>query len=148
MSALDPALAPLVGSWRLLSVEAVFSDHGERMQPWGQDPDGRMMLADTGRIMFLFTRHDRRPPATQAERARMFDELLCYSGMVRADGPGRFITTVDIAKNPAAIGQDLVRLFTLDGDRLVVSVPEGVSPMSQGRAATFGNVFVRERPAG
>ena len=143
----DPALAPLVGSWRLMSVEAVFADNGERMEPWGRDPDGRMVLTPGGRIMFLFTKHNRLLPTNDAERAVMFNELLSYSGMVRSDGPGRFITTVDVAKSPAEVGEERLRLFTLDGDRLVVRVPEGTNLFSQGRVAYFDNVFVREHPA-
>lgn len=140
----DPALASLVGSWRLVSVEAVFTDNGERIQPWGPNPTGRMVLASGGRIMFLFTKSDRTPPATDSERATLFNELLAYTGTVRSDGSGRFVTTVDVAKNPSDIGKEWLRLFTLDGDRLVVRVPEGVNALSGGRAAFFDNVFERE----
>ena len=76
----------------------------------------------------------------------MFNELLSYTGIVRSDGPGRFITTVDVAKSPTEVGEERLRLFTLDGNRLVVRVPEAASPFSQGRVAFFDNVFFREHP--
>jgi hypothetical protein len=143
----NPDLAPLFGSRCLKSVEAIYADSGERVETWGPNPSGRMVLVPNGRIMFLFTKADRQPPTTDAKRAVMFNELLCYAGTVRSDGTGRFITTVDVAKNPADIGKEWLRHFTLDGNRLVIRVPEGVSPFSQGRVVSFDNVFVREHPA-
>jgi Lipocalin-like domain len=77
----SPDLAPLVGSWRLSLTEAVFIDNGERFEPWGSDPAGRMVLDSTGRIMFLFTKSNRIPPITDAERATLFNELLSYTGV-------------------------------------------------------------------
>ena len=143
----NPDLVPLLGSWRLLSVEAIFTDNGERAEPWGHDPDGRMVLDPTGRIMFLFTKRNRLLPTTEAERATLFNELLSYTGTVRSDEGGRFVTTVDAAKHPEDVGKEWLRQFTLCGDHLVVKVPEAVNSFSQGRVAYFDNVFEREHPS-
>ena len=65
----DPDLAALVGAWRLLSVGITFSDSGERIEPFGANPDGHMVLSESGRIMFLFGPRDRQPPRNGADAA-------------------------------------------------------------------------------
>ena len=69
MSAPNPALAPLVGSWRLLTATATFSDTGETVETFGPHPTGRVVLTPGGRITFLIARSNRQPPASDAERA-------------------------------------------------------------------------------
>jgi hypothetical protein len=75
-----------------------------------------MVLEPNGRIKFLFTRSARQSPANDADRVALFDGMAAYTGIVRLDGPGRFITTVDLSWNPAYGGEQL-RLFTIvEGD--------------------------------
>ena len=107
-----PGLAPLVGAWRLESLVLSFSDTGEREEPYGRNPDGYMVLEPSGRIMFLFTKPNRSAPASESDRARLFNDMTAYTGVVRLDGPGRFVTTVDLAWNPAgsSSGQQLLFL--------------------------------------
>ena len=121
----DSNIAPLVGSWCLVLVGATYSDTGERVETLGPNPEGRMALTSGGRIMFLFMRPNRQPPATDADRAILFNELTAYTGLVRLDGPGRFITAVDFAWHPAWDGEQL-RFFTIDGDRLIIKTPESL----------------------
>jgi hypothetical protein len=109
-------LSPLLGSWRLESLGLTFSGTGERVEPYGPHPDGHMVLEASGRIMFLFTRANRPAPTSDADRAALFNDMTAYTGLVRLDGPGRFITTVDLAWNPMLQGEQL-RFFTLKGDR-------------------------------
>ena len=96
--------------------------------------------------MFLMTTPHRQPPTDDTERATLFNQMLAYTGLVRLDGPGRFITTVDLAWNPAWGGEQ-VRYFTLDGDRLTVRSPEQIGPQSQSRLIVGDLVWVREHPA-
>ena len=142
----NPGLAPLVGSWRLLSVGLTFTDTKERVEPLGSNPDGRMVLEPGGRIMFLFTKPNRQPPTIDAERAVLFNEMVAYTGLVRSDGPGRFIATVDIAWHPAWGGEQL-RFFTIDGNRLTIGTSEQTFPQFPGRSRVSDVVFVREHPA-
>lgn len=142
----DPALAPLVGSWRLLSTTATFTDTGERIETFGPNPSGRMVLTSGGRITFLITRSNRQPPTTDAERAALFNSMISYSGMVRLDAPGQFITTVDVSLIPSEVGGEKLRLFTVDGDRLTIRLPEQVSRFGGGRKSVSELTWVRERP--
>jgi Lipocalin-like domain len=96
---LNPDLGPLVGSWRLLSTVATFTDTGERVETFGPNPSGRMVFTSGGRIIFLIMRSDRQSPENNKERAMLFDNMISYTGLVRFDGPGRFITTVDVSRS-------------------------------------------------
>ena len=137
-------LGPLVGSWRLLSVEATFTDTGERAATFGDAPNERMVLTQAGHIMFLITKSERQPPASDTARATLFNETIAYSGQVRLPGPGQFVTTVEISLFPEEIGTEKLRLFALDGDRLIITRPEQTSRVTQGRRAVSNLVWQRE----
>jgi hypothetical protein len=144
MHTLTPDLAELAGSWRLLSHGTTYTDTNERLEVFGSKPDGRMVLTPAGRIMFLFMKANRQVPRSDADRAALLDGLVAYSGTVRMDGPGRFITTIDLSGNPAWSG-DQLRLFTLDGDRLTILTPEQTFPLSNGRLMVSELIWERER---
>jgi hypothetical protein len=141
---MDPALAPLVGSWRLVSVEATFADTGEHVATFGAKPSGRVIVTHEGRIMFLITRPDRVVPGTDMERAALFNATIAYSGRVRADGPGTFVTTVELSLFPEEIGIEKRRLFRIDSDTLTITRPLQTSRVSNGRAAESRLVWIRE----
>ncbi len=145
MSTLSPDIAQLAGSWRLLSHGTTFTDTKERLEIFGQKPDGRMVLTPAGRIMFLFMKPNRQPPTSDAERAVLLAGMVAYTGTVRMAGPGRFITTVDLSANPTWIGEQL-RFFTVDGDRLTIRTPEQTFPLlANGRLMVSALVWERER---
>jgi lipocalin-like protein len=143
MSTPDQDIASLVGSWRLLSHGTTYTDTKERLEIFGQKPDGRMVVTTGGRIMFLFMKPDRQPPKSDADRAALLNEMVAYSGTVRMDGPGRFITTIDLSGNPTWSG-DQLRLFTVDGDRLTIRTPEQTFPLSGGRLMVSELIWERE----
>jgi hypothetical protein len=143
--ALDPDIAPLVGSWRLQSFRFIVSDTNEYVEPYGPNPNGRMVLTPAGRIVFLMMNSDRRPAANDTERAVLFNRMTAYTGMVRSDGPGRFITTIDVSADPTFSGEQL-RLFRLEGDRLFVRSPERENRFAPGRNSAADIVFEREHP--
>jgi hypothetical protein len=133
----------LVGSWRLQSLGITFSDTGERVEQFGPNPVGRMVLAETGRIMFLFGKPYRAPPASDKDRANLFSSMVAYTGTVRVDGPGRFITTIDLAMNPAVRGEQ-VRLFELVGDRLSIRTPKQTLAQFGNRLLIADLTWIRE----
>jgi len=137
---------PLVGSWRLLSWANRFLDTGERVESFGPNPDGRMVLEPGGRIMFLFMKPDRRMPANDADRAALLGEMVAYTGLVRPHGPGQFVTTVDVAWIPIPDKEQL-RLFKLDGGRLEIHTPQQTIQLFPGRSLVSEIVWIREHPA-
>lgn len=145
---LDPTLAPLVGSWRLLSATATFSDTGECVETFGPKPNGHMVFSPGGRITFLITRPDRQPPANDAERAALYDGMIAYSDRVRLDAPGRIVTTVDVSLIPSEVGGEKSRRFTVDGDRLTIGLDKQVNRFGGGRETASELTWVREPPTG
>ena len=143
VAAQHPDLAPLVGSWRLLSNVTVSAETGERVETFGPHPEGRMVFSQTGRIMFLIMRSDRKPPANDADRAALFDNMISYSGNVRLDGPGKIITTIDVSLIPSEVGIERPRLFAIDGDRLTIRLPENQSRFAKGRTEL---IWERDHP--
>ena len=143
----DSDLASLVGSWRLLSTTATFTDTGEQVETFGPNPSGRMVLTPGGRITFLIARSNRQPPTNDAERAALYNSMISYTGKVRLDAPDRFITTVDVSLIPSEVGIEKLRLFSVDGDRLTIRLPENRSRFGEGRMTVSELVWVRELPA-
>ena len=133
----------LVGSWRLLSHGTTYVDTNHRLEVFGSRPEGRMVLTPGGRIMFIFMKSDRQPPKSDADRAILLSEMVAYSGTIRMDGPGRFITTIDLSANPTWHGEQL-RLFQVDGDRLTIRTPEQTFPLSNGRLMVSELIWERE----
>ncbi len=140
-------LEALAGSWRLISVSATFPDTGEQRATFGDNPTGRMVMTPSGRIMFLITKSHRHPPVDDAAKGALFNETIAYSGTVRLDGPGAFVTTVEMSLFPEEVGTEKRRLFTLDGDRLIITRPEQTSRMTKGRPMISTLIWTRERPA-
>lgn len=136
-------LGPLLGSWRLESFGLTFSDTGERVEPYGPHPDGHMVLETSGRIMFLFAKANRPAPTSNSDRAALFNDMTAYTGLMHLDGPGRFITTIDLAWNPAWQGEQL-RFFTLEGDRLTIQSAEQTHPSTGDRLLVGDLVWTRE----
>ena len=98
-------LTQLVGSWRLVSLVATYTDTKERIELYGPHPTGYMVLSPNGRIIFLFTRADRTPPQTDADRATLFSAMTAYTGRVRIEAEDRFVITVDLAWDPGWTGE-------------------------------------------
>src|ERR1700744_1923818 len=114
MAIIHPDLGPLVGSWRLVSLEATFADTGERVATFGPEPNGRVVLTQEGRIMFLITRSHRQSPEHDAARAKLFNETIAYAGQVRLESADVFVTTVEISLFPEEVGTEKRRLFKIE----------------------------------
>ncbi len=140
---INPDLAPLVGSWRLVSNALTFSDNGERLEPYGPDPTGRLLIEPGGRMMGMLMKSSRQPPKTDAERVILFNEMLAYTGSIRISGPGQFTITVDFAWHPEWSGAQ-VRFFTIEGDRLSIRTAEQITPRFPGRLRVGELIFRRE----
>ncbi len=139
-------LAGLVGSWRLVSVEATFTDTGERVATFGDTPGGRVVVTSAGRIMFLITKSDRSPPGDDAARAALFNQTIAYSGTVRLAAPGQFVTTVELSLFPDEVGTEKLRHFRISGDQLIITRPAQTSRVTNGRTVVSELVWVREQP--
>lgn len=136
-------LGSLVGAWRLKSEVVTFSDTGERVEPHGSDPEGWMTLSAGGRIMFLFGAANRQPAKSDADRASLFNTMVAYTGKVRLDGPGRIVTTVDLAMNPLIRGEQ-VRFFSHTDNQLTIRTAEQTIPIFGERLLVIDLIWIRE----
>jgi Lipocalin-like domain len=107
----------LVGNWRLVSFEREYQSAGEREYPMGKAPTGYILFLPEGRMAVLITAEGRKAPATEQDRAGLFNTLVAYMGAYRVEGD-KWITNVDVSANPAWVGTDQTRSFRITGNRL------------------------------
>jgi hypothetical protein len=134
----------LVGTWRLLSLRMKMEDTGEITEPWGTQPQGRLVLTPEGRLITVTTARDRLPPTTDAEAAALLGSMVCYSGKTRMDGNARFVTEVDVAWHPSWLGTQQARNFTLDGEFLSIHTDPMTHPAYPSRSVSFMLSWQRE----
>jgi hypothetical protein len=107
----------LVGNWRLVSFEREYQSAGEREYPMGKAPTGYILFLPEGRMAVLITAEGRKAPATEQDRAGLFNTSVAYTGAYRVEGD-KWVTTVDVSANPAWVGTDQTRSFRITGNRL------------------------------
>jgi hypothetical protein len=133
----------MVGAWRLISFSYTFVDTGERVDVFGPNPDGYMVLSQSGRVMFLFGARDQPSPQNDADRVSLFNQMYGYTGLIRSAGPNSFATSIDYSWNPAWSG-DQLRHFKLEGDKLLITTPEQLVPAHGARLIVGDVLWVRE----
>ena len=106
----------IVGTWRLVRVEAFDADGKPHPNAYGGAPMGRLMLTSGGRMMAMTG--DGRPtlPAGQVR------EYNTYAGTYTFDGK-RLVTRVDSCSNPAYMGTEQFRDVGHDGALMVLRPP-------------------------
>ncbi len=99
----------------------------------GPDPVGFLSYQPDGRVMAVVVSRER--PAlkgdipTDHEKVALFDSMLAYAGTYTFEN-GRVVHHVDASWNPAWGVSDLIRPFSIDGNRLVISGAPGIDPTS------------------
>lgn len=123
--------------WKLLSYQTEFQDGSPNRAIFGEHPLGYIIFTSEGRMMALIQADGRKVASSDADRAALLSSVIAYSGKYRMNGNG-WITTVDVAWNPAWVGTDQVRSFVLTGDHLTVTamwqpaINVSGSPMARG----------------
>jgi hypothetical protein len=147
---LQPGLAPaqdtaklLAGSWKLNSwtIQIVGS---ELTEPFGPNPKGRAVFTPDGYATFIVVTANRKPAANNEESAALLKTLMAYTGKFTVNGD-RFTTKVDISWNELLTGQDQIRFFKLDGDKLSIRTAEQASAVYPGKKVVGTLVWERER---
>jgi hypothetical protein len=143
-----PALSPIVGTWRVVSVQSVRPD-GTVSTGWlGKHPTGSIVYLASGYIAVQIMR-DPRPEipgdgdaaATTQAKAAAMDGYYAYYGTYKVDAQSRTIThNVEASLRPDEVGKHYRRYYELDGDRLTLTT----LPPDQTRGAAF-NRLVWER---
>lgn len=121
----------LHGSWRLVSFHTELQDAKERTQPWGANPNGRLIFGADGRMMVLVTAMAREPGNTDEKLVALFRTVMAYTGRYRVAGD-KFIVNVDTSWNEAWNGSVQERFYKLDGDTLDVMTAWMPNPLVSG----------------
>jgi hypothetical protein len=137
------AAKQLAGSWKLNSWTIQIIG-GEVTEPFGPNPKGRAVFTPDGYVAFVIVAANRKPAANNEESAALLKTLLAYTGKFTIDGD-KFTTKVDISGNELLTGQDQVRFFRLEGDKLSIRTAEQASTIYPGKKVVGTLVWERER---
>ncbi len=119
--------SPHLGTWKLVSMQFVFDDNGERVDVYGASPTGFISLGSDGRMMGIITAANGERQAN-TDPGALFRSMLAYSGPYRLEGD-RFIVTVDAAWHPSWVGTEQVRFIRIDGDRMKITTAPQTLPL-------------------
>ena len=130
---IPPTSDQLVGAWRLVSIETV-RPNGEVIYPfYGKHPQGLIMYERSGWMSVQIV-SDPAPTvptassresvlsAPAAEKSRAFEGYYAYCGTWTFDAASStVIHHIQQSLTPGERGEDAVRHFVLDGDRLILT---------------------------
>jgi hypothetical protein len=133
----------LAGSWKLNSWTIQIIG-GEFTEPLGPNPKGRAVFTTDGYVAFVAVAPNRKPAANDIESAALLKSLLAYTGKFTIDGD-KFTTKVDISWNELLTGQEQVRFFKLEGDKLTIRTAEQASAVYPGKRVVGTLAWERER---
>ena len=125
-------MADLAGYWRWVSMHIEFADSCPNVDVYGGTPEGGVMFTPSGRLMAIVTSSGRQPPQTDDDRVKLFRSVAAYTGKVRLEEGGRFVTDVDASWDPAWAGVQ-ERSFPIEGDILTVRTAKQTHPSFPGR---------------
>jgi hypothetical protein len=107
----------LLGIWKLVSWEKETIATGQRKPYLGNSPTGYLIFTPEGRMMVLITGEGRLGLNTNQHCAELFSSMYSYTGTYQVQGD-KWITKVDVAWNPGWVGNNQIRSFKVDGNRL------------------------------
>jgi len=137
----------MVGTWKLRSCVREVAETGEKFEPLGKAPFGRLVYTATGHIIGILA-HEKRPKpngpiATDSEATELFRTFVSYTGRYELVGD-KVLHHVDSSWNEVWTGTDLVRQVSFDGQKLTLSTLPGVGSHDSRRGVS---VLVWEREA-
>jgi len=121
----------VIGSWKLISYETETPD-GKKTFPLGRDVEGLAVYLPNGRVSIQFMKRDR-PLFTSGDAWRgtleeeraAFEGFFGYAGRYTIDAARSIVTHhLEIAHAPNYVGTDLVRTFSMSGNRLTLRTPQ------------------------
>ena len=133
----------LAGSWKLNSWTIQIIG-GDVTEPFGPNPKGRAVFTPDGYVAFVIAAANRKPAANDADSAALLKTLMAYTGKFTIEGD-KFTTKVDISWNELLTGQDQVRFFKLEGDKLTIRTAEQASAVYPGKKVVGTLTWERER---
>ncbi|HEX8798715.1 MAG TPA: lipocalin-like domain-containing protein, partial [Terriglobales bacterium] len=129
-----PTVSQLVGTWQLVSIEDTMKD-GSVGPPadLGPHSKGFLMYEPDGHMCATLVNSDRprwkdSAKATDAEKIAYYDTFIAYCGTYKLDSRASTVTHYpSVAWTPAYLGSTQPRPFKLEGNRLIITVTEGMA---------------------
>jgi hypothetical protein len=124
----DDFASRIAGTWKLLSMRRIDRSTGVQTDLWGACPVGLLTYTADGRMSAVITSASRSISADTAsdapinEQAMLFRTSIAYAGSYSPTDSG-MVHHVEVASDPALVGQDQIRFASLAGDTLVVTGP-------------------------
>jgi hypothetical protein len=119
---------PFVGTWRLISWEDE-TEAGEKRCPFGPNPKGYIIYSADGYMSVVLCWAHRARFAgddpfggTPEEKVSAYDSYVSYCGRYEVQ-EDRVIHKVELSKFPNWYGNDQVRFYRFDGNRLILTTP-------------------------
>jgi hypothetical protein len=130
-SVADAQPGSVVGTWKLVSYDTV-TPAGVRTFPLGEDAVGQLIYLASGRMSVQFMRRDRPKFAsgdawrgTLEEERAAFEGFFSYAGRYTIDAVRGTVTHhIEISAAPNYVGTDVVRNFTMSGNRIILRTPQ------------------------
>jgi hypothetical protein len=118
----------LVGAWRLVTFHLRTLD-GKITYPYGHDAVGYYIFNDSGHCSVAFMPANRRKFAdgdimggTIEEKVAAAESYIGYSGTYELQGD-KLVVHPEVSFFPNWVGDDQVRFWKLDDDKLILSTP-------------------------
>lgn len=134
---------PLLGVWKLQSIQFEFADTKKRVDVYGPNPSGYLIHTAEGRMMVILTAADRKAPKEDADGATLFKTMMAYTGTFRVDGDDKFTTLVELAWHPGWNGTEQTRFYNIEGDTLSITTAEQTHPAFPGQVGRGVLIYTR-----
>jgi hypothetical protein len=136
---------PLVGAWTLKWNLREILATGEKASLFGEHPGGTLIYTADGRMSAIVLADGRKAPASLAandtEAIALYRTMLAYAGRYTVEAD-RVIHHIENAWNQKWTGTDIVRFYTLEGNRLTLKTAPAPSA-SDGQMSVATMVWER-----
>jgi len=144
MAARNDASA-LIGTWKQLSGTMVEEGSQVSKSNLSAAPNGFVNFSEDGRMILLSTDSARKKPAgevpTAAEAEALYRSMIAYAGTYKVEG-NKVTYDLEATWNESWTGTKQVRFWEINDDRLTVTTPEIVNPLT-GKRSVFKLTFVK-----
>jgi hypothetical protein len=125
----------LQGTWKLVSYVGEDVSSGAKSDVMGSHPSGYVNYGADGHMILMIVGSDRKKPAgptaTPEESDALIKSMLAYAGTYAIDSNAKTVTHhIEISWDQTRAGQDHVRKFNVEGNRLTLVTEPSSDPAS------------------
>lgn len=141
----EPAIA---GAWKLVSYVREDIGTGGVTRPWGEKPQGYLLLLGSGHMSVVITSEGRTPvahddPQHEAKSAKLLSTVTAYAGTYTLE-EGSIVFHVEAAWQPNWVGTDQPRRITIRGDEMTLRT-QPMRSSTTGRESVYVLTWKRAR---